>query len=119
MDTVKLTPVQQNCATLHARLLESIQLRDRLSDALDLCAEQLDLDDADLSTAGRWERLFHALGLSQRRLMRRRLAWLDAQRTVFLVIAAEARAARPDAHQSVDRLTEALERAYDAARATR
>jgi hypothetical protein len=112
MQKQQLTPTESLCASLHSRLLAAVQLRDQLIDQLAEC-------EVEFSRAAglRWDRLYRVLGLAERRVERRRLRWLEAQRSVFLAIAAEARAARPDAHQSVDRLTEALERAYDAARA--
>lgn len=116
MPQTKLTPTESACASFHAQLLEAVQLRERLLALMDDAEDHLDVDRG----AGlRWDRLWRVLDSAERRVVRRRLRWLDAQRLVFADIAASARELSPSqaARESVDRLSAALDLAY--ARASR
>jgi len=82
MDTQHLTPIELACHFSHRAMLEAIRLRDRLAD---------ELERPELVADPRFDRLWHALGLAERRLLRRRLRWLALQRDVFVELARDAR----------------------------
>lgn len=76
------TPTELACHVSHRAMLEAIRLRDRLAD---------ELERPELVDDSRFDRVWHALGLAQRRLFRRRLRWLALQRDVFVELGRRAR----------------------------
>lgn len=101
MDSQHPTPIELACHLSHRAMLEAIRLRDRLAD---------ELDRPELVADPRFDRVWHALGLAERRLLRRRLRWLALQRDVFVEVASQARSSttRDDARCSSARVADAL-----------
>jgi hypothetical protein len=111
MDDRQFTPTQLACATSHALLLEAIRLREQLLDRLDAVSEAL--DHADIVRHDLWSRfdqLYRVVTRVDARVNRRRLAWLELQREVFLELGSEARGLRRSSEwaASVERLDDVI-----------
>jgi hypothetical protein len=111
MDDRQFTPKQLACATSHALLLEAIRLREQLLDRLDAVSEAL--DHADISPKALWSRfdqLYRIVSRVDARVNRRRLAWLELQRDVFLELGSEAEGLRRSSEwsASVERLDDVI-----------
>lgn len=101
MERTEPTSTELACHVSHRSMLEAIALRDRLTAAIER-------DEANGFV--RFERLYHAHGMADRRVNRRRLRWLALQRDVFVQLANEARTSvtRSDASESAARVSDAL-----------
>jgi hypothetical protein len=101
MDMQHPTQIELACHVSHRAMLEAIRLRDRLAD---------ELERPELVESSRFDRVWHALGLAQRRLLRRRLRWLALQRDVFVELGRQARtyAIEADVRCSAARLADEL-----------
>ena len=122
MDDRQFTPTQLACATSHALLLEAIRLREQLLDRLDAVSEALDHADSVPGPRGqrahivrhdlwsRFDQLYRVVTRVDSRVNRRRLAWLELQREVFLELGSEARGLRRSSEwaASVERLDDVI-----------
>lgn len=88
MTDVQLTATELSCANAYRLLREAIALRDQLLDRFD------DLGIEDDTNGFLFDRLHHLVSDAERRVMRRRLRWLQLQRDVFDAIGREARELR-------------------------